>query len=76
MTNELILISIDYDSDGFISRQDLRKTLQALTKGRLGAEEIEVVIGKVLEEADNDNDEQISFSEFKHVVSRSPDFIR
>lgn len=66
----------DFDGDGFIGVDDLKRTLVALTKNRLSQDEMEIVIGKVLDEADHDNDGQISFLEFKHVVSRSPDFMR
>lgn len=31
---------------------------------------------KVLEESDNDDDGKISFTEFTHIVSRAPDFLR
>lgn len=31
---------------------------------------------QIIEEADLDGDDQISYAEFEHVVSRSPDFIR
>ena len=31
---------------------------------------------QIIEEADLDSDSQISYAEFEHVVSRSPDFIR
>ena len=66
----------DYDGDGFIGIDDLKKTLIALTKNRLTQDEVDIVCGKVLEESDDDNDGQISFMEFQHVVSRSPDFMR
>lgn len=66
----------DFDGDGFIGLEDLKKTLVTLTKSRLTQDEVDIVCSKVLEEADHDNDGQISFLEFKHVVSRSPDFSR
>lgn len=71
-----VLFSLDFDGDGFIGNEDLKKTLIALTKNRLSPEDVDIVCTKVLEEADHDNDGQISFLEFKHVVSRSPDFMR
>lgn len=66
----------DYDADGFIGMNDLKKTLVSLTKNRLTQDEVDIVCSKVMDEADHDNDGQISISEFKHVVSRSPDFMR
>lgn len=70
-----IFWKLDYDGDGFIGKDDLKKTLIALTKNRLTLDEVHVVIGKVINEADNDCDGQISFQEFKHVLSRSPEFM-
>lgn len=67
---------IDYDGDGFIGNEDLKKTLICLTKNRLTQDEVDIVCSKVLDEADHDGDGQISFLEFKHVVSRSSDFTR
>lgn len=71
-----VTMSQDYDGDGFIGIDDLKKTLINLTKNRLTQDEVDIVCSKVLDEADHDNDGQISFLEFKHVVSRSPDFMR
>lgn len=69
-------LKADFDGDGFIGVDDLKRTLIALTKNRLTQDEVDIVCSKVLDEADHDNDGQISFLEFKHVVSRSPDFMR
>ncbi|KAG9508464.1 Calcium and integrin-binding family member 3, partial [Fragariocoptes setiger] len=66
----------DFDEDGFIGLQDMKTTLITLTKNRLTSEEVDMVCQKVLDEADHDQDGKISFLEFKHVVSRSPDFMR
>ena len=39
-------------------------------------EEINLVVQKVLEESEMDDDCQISFMEFEHVISRAPDFLK
>ena len=47
----------------------------ALTKNALESDEMDVVVEKVLDEADNDDDGCITFIEFQHVISRAPDFL-
>ncbi|CAM1298984.1 CIB3 (predicted) [Pycnogonum litorale] len=66
----------DYDGDGFIGHTDLQNTVKALTNNELTLEEVQLVADKVLEEADVDDDGKLSFMEFEHVVTRSPDFMR
>lgn len=66
----------DFDQDDFLGKDDLEKTIRALTRDELAQDEIEFIIDRVLEEADLDMDQQLSFPEFEHVVSRSPDFVR
>ncbi|VDN30283.1 unnamed protein product [Gongylonema pulchrum] len=59
-----------------LGHDDLSKMIRCLTRDELSDEEVEFIIERVIEEADLDGDEQISYAEFEHVVSRSPDFIR
>uniref|UniRef100_A0AC35TIP3 Calcium and integrin-binding family member 2 n=1 Tax=Rhabditophanes sp. KR3021 TaxID=114890 RepID=A0AC35TIP3_9BILA len=66
----------DFDNDEQIGHDDLSKMIRALTRDELSDEEVEFIIERIIEEADLDGDDQISFEEFDHVVSRSPDFIR
>lgn len=66
----------DFDQDDFLGKDDLEKTIRALTRDEMGQDEVEFMIDRVLEEADLDMDQQLSFPEFEHVVSRSPDFVR
>jgi len=66
----------DFDQDDFLGKDDLEKTIRALTRDELAQDEIEFITDRVLEEADLDMDQQLSFPEFEHVVSRSPDFVR
>ncbi|CAG5112370.1 Oidioi.mRNA.OKI2018_I69.chr2.g6591.t1.cds [Oikopleura dioica] len=65
----------DMDNDGYISMDDLYNTLRCLTREELTKEEINLVVQKVLEESEMDDDCQISFMEFEHVISRAPDFL-
>ncbi|KAH3842955.1 hypothetical protein DPMN_116461 [Dreissena polymorpha] len=65
----------DFDGDNYLSRHDLKETLKCLTRGELTDEEISFVVGKVLEEADLDDDNMLSYIEFEHVISRSSDFL-
>ena len=70
---------------------DLYETLRCLTREELTKEEINLVVQKVLyilqvrknkfclevlEESEMDDDCQISFMEFEHVISRAPDFLK
>ncbi|KAK0428386.1 hypothetical protein QR680_010769 [Steinernema hermaphroditum] len=66
----------DYDGDDQLGHDDLSKMIRCLTRDELSDEEVEFIIERIIEEADLDGDEQISYAEFEHVVSRSPDFIR
>ena len=34
------------------------------------------VFPQILEEADLDDDDSLSFAEFEHVISKAPDFVR
>jgi len=66
----------DFDGDDYLGHDDLSKMIRSLTRDELTDEEVEFIIERIIEEADLDSDEQISYGEFEHVVSRSPDFIR
>ncbi|KAL3866362.1 hypothetical protein ACJMK2_043667 [Sinanodonta woodiana] len=65
----------DFDHDNYLSKSDLERTLTSLTGDGLIRDEITFVVSKVLEEADLDDDGMLSYIEFEHVISRSPDFI-
>lgn len=66
----------DYNDDQLIGVEDIEQTVIAITRGELSQEEIAIVCDKVLEEADIDDDKYISFSEFQHVISRAPEFLK
>ncbi|KAL3201563.1 hypothetical protein MRX96_012596 [Rhipicephalus microplus] len=65
----------DYDEDQMLGPGDIEKATIALTRSELTPEEVQIVVEKVLEEADMDDDGKISFTEFEHVITRAPDFI-
>ncbi|XP_078480254.1 calcium and integrin-binding family member 2-like [Lampetra planeri] len=65
----------DFNDDSFIGRGDLLQVLQCLTRDEMSHEELLLVIDKVLEEADLDDDSKLSFADFEHMISRAPDFI-
>ncbi|XP_062602006.1 calcium and integrin-binding protein 1-like [Saccostrea cucullata] len=66
----------DFDEDEVISGKDLREVINRLTgEQKLTDEEMEQLIQNILEEADLDDDDSLSFAEFEHVISKAPDFI-
>lgn len=65
----------DYNRDNFICKEDLRQTVVKLTKGELTAEEVTLVCEKVMEEADLDGDQKLSFADFENMISKAPDFL-
>lgn len=66
----------DFNRDNFICKEDLQKTLNKLTKGELTADEVALVCGKSIEEADLDGDNKLSFADFQNMISKAPDFLR
>ncbi|KAI2648615.1 Calcium and integrin-binding protein 1 [Labeo rohita] len=70
----------DFDDDGTLDSRDLEKLVNCLTgetdDTRLTAEEMRQLISNILEESDIDKDGTVNLSEFQHVISRSPDFVR
>lgn len=65
----------DFDGDNYLNRLDLELTLRCLTRNELTKDEISFIVEKVIEEADLDDDNMLSYIEFEHVISRSPDFL-
>uniref|UniRef100_A0A8B9M983 Calcium and integrin-binding family member 2 n=1 Tax=Accipiter nisus TaxID=211598 RepID=A0A8B9M983_9AVES len=66
----------DFNTDNFICKSDLEKTLNKLTREELTAEEITLVCEKVIEEADMDGDGKLGFADFENMISKAPDFLR
>ncbi|XP_072201177.1 calcium and integrin-binding family member 2 isoform X2 [Excalfactoria chinensis] len=65
----------DFNTDNFICKADLEKTLNKLTREELTAEEITLVCEKVIEEADMDGDGKLGFADFENMISKAPDFL-
>ncbi|XP_065498172.1 calcium and integrin-binding family member 2 isoform X2 [Caloenas nicobarica] len=65
----------DFNTDNFICKADLEKTLNKLTREELTAEEIALVCEKVIEEADMDGDGKLGFADFENMISKAPDFL-
>lgn len=72
----MLLLCLDYDDDKFIGPDDIKQATVALTRSELNAEEVNLVVEKVLEEGDNDDDGKLSFMEFQSVISKAPEFLR
>lgn len=66
----------DLDEDNFIGKEDLQGIVKMITKSDelLDEQMMDELIGSILDEADLDEDGQLSISEFEHVMSKSPDF--
>ncbi|NWV67315.1 CIB2 protein, partial [Malurus elegans] len=67
---------LDFNTDNFICKADLEKTLNKLTREELTAEEITLVCEKVIEEADMDGDGKLGYADFENMISKAPDFLR
>ncbi|XP_076440606.1 calcium and integrin-binding protein 1-like [Babylonia areolata] len=67
----------DFDSDDMISSADLKQVINRLTgeENALNEEQMQQLIDNILEEADLDDDDSLSFAEFEHVISKAPDFV-
>ncbi|XP_062927100.1 calcium and integrin-binding protein 1-like [Mobula hypostoma] len=69
----------DFDGDGTLNKEDLKKLVNCLTGGtdnsQLTESDMNQLINNILEESDIDKDGTVNLSEFQHVISRSPDFV-
>ncbi|XP_055518568.1 calcium and integrin-binding protein 1-like [Leucoraja erinacea] len=69
----------DFDDDGTLDREDLKKLVNCLTgesaDTQLSEAEMNQLINNILEESDIDKDGTVNLSEFQHVISRSADFV-
>ncbi|XP_052830722.1 calcium and integrin-binding protein 1 [Octopus bimaculoides] len=69
----------DFSNNNMITSQDLKEVVQRITmpdesSDKLVDEDLQLLIDNIMEEADLDNDDCLSFQEFEHVLSKSPDF--
>jgi len=66
----------DFDGDDEIGEDDMREVICRLTGSeQLSDEDRDQLVENLFEEADLDDDDTISFSEFEHVISKAPDFM-
>ena len=67
----------DFNEDDYICESDLERVIQRLCgpEDRLSTEDTKSIIKKIMMEADLDDDNQLSFAEFEHVISKAPDFL-
>uniref|UniRef100_A0A2C9LDE1 EF-hand domain-containing protein n=1 Tax=Biomphalaria glabrata TaxID=6526 RepID=A0A2C9LDE1_BIOGL len=66
----------DFDGDDLISDSDIKQVIECLIgSNELTEDEMHQLIDNILEEADLDDDKALSFAEFEHVISKSPDFV-
>lgn len=66
----------DFNNDGLISSHDLFEIINLLTGDqKLTDEQMDQLIDNILKEGDLDGDRTLSFAEFQHVMSKSPDFV-
>ncbi|XP_072356676.1 calcium and integrin-binding family member 4-like [Scyliorhinus torazame] len=64
----------DLNGNDYIDQEDIRNIILRLTYGMMDETNISVLIHYILDEGDLNNDGMLSFSEFKNVIERSPDF--
>ena len=55
----------------YITKDEMRVTLNALTGGRLSEEDIEALLNAVFEVVDLDGDNRISYEEFAKLVGKT-----
>ncbi|XP_039073013.1 calcium and integrin-binding family member 2 isoform X1 [Hyaena hyaena] len=65
----------DFNTDNFICKEDLERTLARLTKSELDDDEVVLVCDKVIEEADLDGDGKLGFADFEDMIAKAPDFL-
>ncbi|XP_076462922.1 calcium and integrin-binding protein 1-like [Babylonia areolata] len=67
----------DFDGDDMINSNDLKELIIRLTgeDNMLTEEQTRRLIDNILDEADLDDDEALSFAEFEHVLLKAPDFV-
>lgn len=71
-----LYLTADFNTDNFICKEDLERTLARLTKSELDEDEVVLVCDKVIEEADLDGDGKLGFADFEDMIAKAPDFLR
>ncbi|XP_002128104.1 calcium and integrin-binding protein 1-like [Ciona intestinalis] len=67
----------DFNEDDLLDAEDIEMVVSRLTgyAGSLKDDEMQQLLKNIMQEADLDNDDQLSYAEFEHVISKSPDFL-
>jgi calcium and integrin-binding protein 1 len=77
MYSEKSYFDSDFDGDDMLGIGDLQQVIERLTgPQRLSDIDTKQLIQNLLEEADLDDDGSLSYAEFEHIISKSPDFTR
>ncbi|KAA0190587.1 hypothetical protein HAZT_HAZT001825 [Hyalella azteca] len=79
----------DFDGDEYLDRSDLTQVVCRLIGGRhvtepsqlvadlrMSSSDVDILVSKILEEADLDDDGRLAYAEFDHVMSKAPDFAK
>ncbi|MCL4135488.1 UNVERIFIED_CONTAM: hypothetical protein GTU68_050696 [Idotea baltica] len=79
----------DFDGDDYLGREDLENTIERLIHPQRFKDEdlsvrhvfheahpFQILVNRIYEEADLDDDGMLAFAEFEHVISKSPDFTK
>ncbi|XP_070555273.1 calcium and integrin-binding protein 1-like [Ptychodera flava] len=72
----------DFNEDDLVDESDIREMVRRITASseeneqRLTENEMKLLIDNIFSETDLDDDRKLTFAEFSHVISRSPDFMR
>jgi serine/threonine-protein phosphatase 2B regulatory subunit len=61
----------DADDDGFVTRADLLHQLQQTNRRGLAQPQLEQIVGSTLAAFDSDGDGQLSYEEFRALLSAS-----
>ena len=66
----------DFNGDNYICRKDIKRILDRLCgSNKLSTENVKAVVQNIMNGADLDEDEKLSFSEFENCIQKAPDFV-
>eukprot|EP00095_Tigriopus_kingsejongensis_P010917 snap_masked-scaffold238_size242079-processed-gene-0.0 protein:Tk10917 transcript:snap_masked-scaffold238_size242079-processed-gene-0.0-mRNA-1 annotation:"calcineurin b homologous protein 1" len=65
---QLLFNLADSNNDGFVCKEDLYELLEMMMGAKLGEEQLNLIVDRVLTEADTDTDGKMSLPEFREVT--------
>lgn len=68
---------IDFDGKGYIAASDIKEVVRRITgdeEGTFTDDEMDKIVTHVLAEADINKSDNITPQEFRHVMTKSPEF--